>query len=138
VRLVGAPARTLLSQHSVRLNRRGAPAARINGAVDLIGEAGGSEGLPSYLARHRARFAAQQTSGDSGELPSLPAEVRLALEMSAHEEVERALLVGELAALEAQWRGAEEEAAISDDLLLPPGVREAMERLRRSAQRSEG
>jgi hypothetical protein len=138
VRLVGAPARTLLSQHSVRLNRRGAPADRISGAVDLIGEAGGSEALPSYLARHRARFAAQQTSGDSGELPSLSAEVRLALEMAAHEEVERALLAGELAALEAQWRGAEEEAAISDDLLLPPGVREAMERLRRSAQRSEG
>jgi hypothetical protein len=30
--------------------------------------------------------------------------------------VERALLAGELAALKAQWRGAEEEAAISDDL----------------------
>lgn len=136
LRLVGAPAREVLSRHAPRLNRAGAPADRIRGAVELIAESGGAEGLPRYLARHRARFTAQQTFGDSGDLPSLPTEVRLALEMAAHEEEERALLAGELAALEAQWRGAEEEAAISDDLLLPPGVREKLAALRR-AQRGE-
>ncbi|MBK6489497.1 MAG: hypothetical protein IPF98_22175 [Gemmatimonadetes bacterium] len=130
LRLVGPPARQLLARHAPRLNRIGAPSSRIQGAVHLIAEAGGADELPLFLARHRSRFTAQQTYGDSGELPSLPAEVRLALEMASHEEVERAILAGELAGLEAQWRGAEEEAAISDDLLLPPGVRESLARLR--------
>jgi len=136
VRLVGARARDHLSRFVPRLNRAGASPPRIRGAIDLIGEAGGAEGLPRFLARHRARFTAQQTFGDSGELVALPAEVRLALEMAAHEEAERAILAGELAALEAQWRLAEEEAAIGDDLLLPAQVRERLEALRR-AQRGE-
>ncbi|MEP7381353.1 MAG: hypothetical protein ABI910_06675 [Gemmatimonadota bacterium] len=131
LRLVGAPARLLLSRHAPRLNTSGAPSSRIRGAVELIATAGGADQLPGYLARNRARFTAQQTFGDSGELPALPSEVRLALEMAAHEEVERALVEGELAALEHQWRGAEEEAAISDDLLLPPGVRLSLDRIRR-------
>lgn len=134
VRLVGAPARQVLARYVPRLNRAGAPVARVRAAVDLIAESGSAENLPRFLARHRSRFTAQQTFGDSGELMALPAEVRLALEMAAHEEVERALLTGELAALEAQWRLAEEEAAIGDDLLLPPGVREKLEALRRAAK----
>lgn len=136
VRLVGPQAREHLSRFVPRLNRAGAPAPRIRGAIDLIGEAGGAEGLPRFLARHRARFTAQQTFGDSGDLIALPSEVKLALEMSAHEESERALLAGELAALEAQWRTADEEAAISDDLLLPPGVREKLEALRKASDGS--
>ena len=136
VRLVGPSARDHLSRCVPRLNRAGAPTPRIRGAIDLIGEAGGTEGLPSFLARHRARFTAQQTFGDSGDLTALPSEVKLALEMAAHEETERALLAGELAALEAQWRGAEEEAAISDDLLLPPQVLTKLDSLRRAVERS--
>lgn len=136
VRLVGAHARDHLARFVPRLNRAGAPKPRIEGAIALIDDAGGAEGLPRFLARHRARFAAQQTFGDSGDLLALPIEVKLALEMAAHEEAERAILAGELAALEAQWRAAEEEAAISDDLLLPPGVREKLAALRR-AQRGE-
>lgn len=136
IRLVGAPARDHLARFVPRLNRAGAPSARIRGAIDLIGEAGGADGLPRFLARHRARFTAQQTFGDSGDLIALPSEVKLALEMAAHEETERALLAGELAALEAQWRGAEEEAAISDDLLLPPQVLTKLDSLRRAVERS--
>lgn len=132
LRLVGAPAREVLARHAPRLNRAGASSSRIRGAVELIAASGGAEGLPTFLARHRARFTAQQTFGDSGELRSLPAEVRLALEMAAHEEVERAVLAGELAALEAQWRVAEEEAVISDNLLLPLHVLDKLEALRRA------
>ena len=47
------------------------------------------------------------------------AETRLALEMAAHEETERRAMEGELAALEAAWREAEEVAAIADRLLSP-------------------
>lgn len=136
LRLVGAPARDHLARFVPRLNRAGAPSSRIRGAIDLIGEAGGADGLPRFLARHRARFTAQQTFGDSGDLVALPLEVKLALEMAAHEEAERAILAGELTALEAQWRTAEEEAAISDDLLLPPGVRERLESLRKERDRT--
>jgi len=40
----------------------------------------------------------------------------LALEMALHEETERRALQGELAALEAAWREAEEIAGIADAL----------------------
>ena len=138
IRLVGAPARALLARHAPRLNRSGAPAKRVRGAVDLIAEAGNAAALPAFLARHRSRFTSQQIFGDSGSLPSLSREVRLALEMAAHEEVERAILDGELAGLEAQWRNAEEEAAISDDLLIPEPVRAALARLRAATRPDDG
>jgi hypothetical protein len=46
----------------------------------------------------------------------LPAVDRLALEMAANEDIERRALRGELEALEAAWKDAEEIAAIADDL----------------------
>lgn len=63
-------------------------------------------------------------------LNSLSAPVRLALEMSIHEDDERRALEGELAELEERWREAEEVAAIADDLFLPQAVRSAIARLR--------
>jgi hypothetical protein len=51
-------------------------------------------------------------------LPRLPLVDRLALEMAANEDAERRALEGELASLEAAWRGAEEIAAISDGMFL--------------------
>jgi hypothetical protein len=51
--------------------------------------------------------------------------------MAAHEDTERRALEGELAALEAAWREAEEIAAISDNLLPVPGF-EALVRQYRS------
>ncbi len=58
----------------------------------------------------------------------LPGPVRLGLEMVAHEETERRALEGELALLEAEWREAEEVAAIADDLLVPERVRRLLGR----------
>ena len=48
---------------------------------------------------------------------------------AAHEEAERRAMEGELGELERAWREAEEIAAISDDLLLPTGVQQKIERL---------
>jgi hypothetical protein len=70
-------------------------------------------------------------------LPQLPLVDRLALEMAAHEDIERRALEGELATLAAAWAEAEEIAAIADGLLLEqvprassargaPGLREAL------------
>jgi hypothetical protein len=50
--------------------------------------------------------------------------------MALHEERERRALEGELRLLETAWKEAEEIAAISDDLVLPPGAREMIERER--------
>jgi hypothetical protein len=47
--------------------------------------------------------------------------------MALHEEQERRALKGELKALEAVWKQAEEIAAISDSLLLPEGADEFLE-----------
>lgn len=49
-------------------------------------------------------------------LPRLPVVDRLALEMAAHEDSERAALEGELAELARAWREAEEIAQIADAL----------------------
>lgn len=51
-----------------------------------------------------------------GVLHGLPTIERLALEMALHEESERRAMEGELAALEAAWREAEEIAQIADDM----------------------
>ncbi len=49
-------------------------------------------------------------------LPRLPLVDRLALEMAANEDAERRALERELAHLEAEWRSAEEIAAIADGM----------------------
>ena len=61
-----------------------------------------------------------------GTLAALPAAIRVALEMAAHEESERRALEGELAERATAWRDAEEIAAISDDMFLPPGIEAAL------------
>ncbi len=58
----------------------------------------------------------------------LAAEEALALEMALHEESERRALEGELAALEAAWREAEEIAQIADALPDDPLEKLRMER----------
>jgi hypothetical protein len=67
-----------------------------------------------------------------GTLRSLAVADRLALEMATHEETERQALEGELNALEAAWREAEEIASIADSLGLPAWIEDAMQRHRRS------
>lgn len=69
-------------------------------------------GLFAYVAGRPLRFETRR------EFPLLEVgpEVRLALEMMAHEETERVALAGELALLEREWRDAERIAKISDEL----------------------
>jgi len=67
----------------------------------------------------------------AGSITDMPATVRLALEMSTHEEQERRALEGELAELERAWQEAEEIAGIADSLLLPPSMLEKLRTLRR-------
>ena len=59
----------------------------------------------------------------------IPSTMLLAMEMAAHEDVERRAMEGELAILEAAWRQAEEIASISDNLLTPAKVDEEFKQL---------
>jgi hypothetical protein len=76
------------------------------------------------------RGAAAAAVAKKGKVDKLPYEVRLAMEMAAHEEAERRALEGELAELERAWKQAEEIAEISDNLLVPPTIEGWLRRLR--------
>jgi hypothetical protein len=108
-------------------------------AVGEIEQTGGPERYVEQLARRAHvltavrgrphRFGHKGRIGRTG-LYGLTTVDRLALEMALHEEAERRAMHGELAELERAWRDAEEVAAIADDLLVPSGVRTALERMR--------
>lgn len=78
-----------------------------------------SSGHPSRFLGDVARSEHRDRRGRTGYVRGMPKPVRLALEMSLHEEQERRALEGELWILEQAWKEAEEIAAISDSLLLP-------------------
>ena len=69
-----------------------------------------------------------------GEYPEVR---RLAFEMAAHEESERAVLEGELTQLEADWREAEEVAAIADNMFLPAAISDFIERHKPAAREKQ-
>jgi hypothetical protein len=123
--LAGDEARRALGLILVRLNWAGASAARVQDAVGWLERYGGERQLLARAPRGGARI------GDY-----VP-ERRLAIEMALHEEEERRAMEGELSALEAAWRDAEEVAAIADNLFLPERVDRALTSLRlRAAQRA--
>lgn len=112
------------------VNGSGARETQVRSAVEVLGELGGPELAFARAAGRVREWGARQNFGDTGALLFLPAEVRLALEMAAHEEQERRALEGELAALERAWEDAEAIAAIADDLALPTAIRTGLARLR--------
>ena len=101
------------------VNRFGGTAENVQDAVKLIEEAPDPRRLFARLAQ-----------SEVGPLGTFAPEVRLALEMAAHEQNERLALEGELAALETAWRDAEQIASISDNMFLPPSVQDWMTRIR--------
>lgn len=104
------------------LNRYGGTRKHVAGAVDFLEQSGG--------VQETFRNAATLSTGEKAEVRKLPYDIRLALEMAAHEEAERRALEGELAELEKAWQEAEEIAAISDRLLVPASVDDWIRRVR--------
>ena len=136
-------ARHLLPQ----INRAGGSKEDVTDAVQALEEAGSSHELFSKMAtRYRTTLASREKVqrwkrrftrsspklDDAAVISGMPAGVRLALEMSLHEEDERRALEGELYLLEDRWREAEEVAAISDDMFLPSGVDAMLKKLKGS------
>jgi hypothetical protein len=104
------------------MNRFGGTRKHVQGAVGFLQQSGSVEAT--------FREAASVAARKKGTVEKLPYEVRLAMEMAAHEEAERRALEGELAELERSWKEAEEIAEISDSLLMPASVNEWIRRIR--------
>lgn len=111
------------------LNAAGTDKEGVEGAVRQIERFGtGAEFFESAVPRLHERIGALR-EGDGWVSRARP-EVRLALEMAAHEDLELQSLRGELATLERAWREAEEIGSIADSLLVPRSVQQWMRKLR--------
>jgi hypothetical protein len=119
--LTGPAARAALSRAMVRVNRQGATTARLEDAERLLIAAGSAAKLIRDAALRGSALG--HKAGPNPQVVAGPGA--LAFEMALHEEAERQALEGELSALDAAWRRAEEIAAIADKL---PGE-EALDRL---------
>jgi hypothetical protein len=113
----GDQARLVLSRAMVTVNKKGASRDRVGDAVRLIEHARSAE---DYLRQAAARggVLGKREGMEKQQLTPVGA---LALEMALHDESERRAMQGELSALEAAWRQAEEIAEIADALPdIPP------------------
>ena len=106
----GSQAVRLLSYVLPKLNFLGATRRALGDALTVIDQAGGPEGVIARAATPVGRRA--DKSGDSLVLARQASAVRIALEMSTHEDVERRALDNELTLLHREWREAEEIAGI--------------------------
>jgi hypothetical protein len=118
--VTGPQALNTLGRLMPLINRFGGRTRDRAEAVTLLDSLGSSEALLADGITHHTTIR------------MLPRHVRLALEMAAHEEEERAALAGELYFLEEAWRQAESLAAISDGLLIPAKVTAALHRMKRN------
>lgn len=116
-----------------KVNLYGGKDRQVQGAVKLIEEAGNAERTFKVLSRAPGYVGGALFDRDASVLKTMRPEIRLALEMAAHEEAERRALAGELRELEEAWREAEEIAAIADMLLIPEEVEEWIRRHRGEA-----
>lgn len=145
LRVSGEEARRVVARAMTDYNARGAAKREVADALKAIEDAGGAEafvrdaaasgaaivkntrgarpqGPPPSLRHIVGTFRGEvmpitrYSSPFSDGRPRLAKADALALEMALQEEVERRALEGELAALEAAWREAEEIARIADAL----------------------
>jgi hypothetical protein len=127
--LTGDLAARGLRQLLPHVNAIGGSRSDVSDAVRVIEHTPDVERLIRNTAKHHGSGL---HSRDPIRLAKLPVHLRLAIEMSLHEESERRALEGELHVLEQAWKDAEEIAAIADDLFLPTAVSGAFERLKLS------
>jgi hypothetical protein len=131
IALSGTAAHDLLARTLVRVNAPGAAGPALRRALEAVDRHGSVErilereaGGELVLAERRWSLtrALHGRTGPGDATQAVPSHTMLALEMLLHEQTEREAMEGELDALEARWREAEEIAAIADALLdpLPP------------------
>jgi hypothetical protein len=125
--LSGAAGLRALGVLLAHANASGAAGGRVQRAVALIDRARTPD---AFLGG--AEEAARRQGLGYRDVWDMPLEIRLAMEMAAHEDAERRAMEGELAELERHWREAEELASIADGLPLAPAVEEKLDGLRAS------
>ena len=115
--------RVLHSAWRWRWGRAGADTVAAPPRLALVGDGAGAVGAAEVANDLAVQLTGRSFWGYGGIgaterilLLRMPLVDRLALEMVAHEEAERAALKDELSALEAAWRDAEEIATIVDAL----------------------
>ncbi len=123
--LTGPRALRALAVLMARANGAGAARGQVRDAVRRIDRAHSPE---RFL--ERAEEDARRMGAGHRDVWDMPLEIRLAMEMAAHEDAERRAMQGELAELEQHWREAEELASIADGLPLTPAVDEKLDTLR--------
>jgi hypothetical protein len=129
--LHGPQAVEMVAKLLPHINMQGASAAQVQEAVKQIEASGGPEGTFTTVAQHLRKWQYHGIiQAPDHRVRTAPLELRLALEMAAHEETETRALEGELAQLEDAWREAEEIAAIADSLLIPRSVTDRIRRWR--------
>jgi hypothetical protein len=133
--LEGEMARTALQKILPRANRQGAGRESVQTAVRALEETPTTDAMIAMLARGPVG-AWKQKKGHDRTLHTLKSELRLALEMTTHEEAERRWLAGELLELEQAWRQAEEIAEIADKLGIPADVEARLEAMRSAHPRT--
>lgn len=89
-------------------------AEQISEALRLVESARDGNHLLEYVVGKPLRFATERRY----VVREVAIEVRLALEMTAHEDTERRALEGELKLLEREWKAAEVLARIADRLAI--------------------
>lgn len=121
--LTGEDARRAAGLLLPAINRYGGSRNQVQDAVAQIETVGDPSLFPQALLERSAGRVRRPLRGapPGASLTSLHSDERLALEMAVHEEAERRAMSGELWLLEQAWKNAEHIAAISDDLLNPPG-----------------
>ena len=135
--LKGDEAVTAARQLLPRINKSGGSASTISDAVEVLEANSSPDRLLARLATTSEKKGwgsfdvfGSNAGGPGVRMKSIPAPLRLALEMSLHEADERRALEGELSILEDRWREAEEIAAISDDMFVSPRVTSMLKKLR--------
>jgi hypothetical protein len=108
------------------LNGGGGSARQVASAVDVVEQ----RGTLTQLLKQAEHIDHSKWSALSQSGHALPKVLRLAIEMTLHEDAERAAIEGELHELEHRWREADEIAAIADSLTLPERVVERVKSLR--------
>ncbi|MEP6589783.1 MAG: hypothetical protein ABJC19_01255 [Gemmatimonadota bacterium] len=94
------------------LDHAGQGEEQVGEALRLVESVRDGNHLLEYVVGKPLRFATQRRY----VVRDVPIEIRLALEMTAHEDTERRALEGELKLLEREWKAAEALARIADRL----------------------
>lgn len=125
-RLTGPAAERALATILPHVNLSGGNKNQVQDALQLANSSKGAQQLLSGMTLKPENRTWLRIRPESSSFGRLPVAVRLALEMSVHEEDERRAMEGELHQLEERWRDAEVIAKIADDMFAPSSVEAQM------------